>query len=149
MVVCPAALLATAVSEWLPFEKVIVFNESLNGALVTAVPALLPSTLNCTLVVLADTLVETATVPETVAPDVGEVMATVGAVEGLEGFGFLALVLVTPPHATQSSARTRIRHDPRNALLQALDPPVGFVRKLRMFTPAPGDFPSPPRKLQT
>lgn len=136
VVVCPAALLATAVSEWLPFESLMVFRERLNGALVTAVPVLLPSTLNCTLVVLADTLVKTVMVPEAVAPEAGEVMATVGGVEEFGGFEFLTLVLVTPPHAAQSSARTRIRHDPESALLQALDPPVGFVRKLRMFTPA-------------
>ena len=40
---------------------------------------IVPSTLNCTLVVFAETFVVTATVPETVAPEAGEVMETVGA----------------------------------------------------------------------
>jgi hypothetical protein len=80
VVVCPPALLATAVSKWLPLESVVVLSEKLKGALVTAGPALVPSTLNRTLVVLADALVEMVTVPETVAPEAGEVMATVGGV---------------------------------------------------------------------
>jgi len=41
---------------------------------------LLPSTWNCTLVVLAETLVVTVTVPDTVAPEAGEVIEIVGAV---------------------------------------------------------------------
>ncbi len=56
-----------------------MFRDKLNGALVTAAPELPPSTRNCTLVVLADTLVETVIVPETVAPDSGELMEIVGA----------------------------------------------------------------------
>ena len=46
VVACAAALLATAVSEWLPLERVVVFRDKLNGALGTAAPELLPSTLN-------------------------------------------------------------------------------------------------------
>ena len=57
VVVCPAELLATAESEWVPLESVVVFREKLKGALVTGAPELLPSNLNCTLVVLAETLV--------------------------------------------------------------------------------------------
>jgi len=75
-------------------ESVVVFRERLNGALVTAAPALAPSTLNCTLVVLEETLVETATVPETVAPDVGEVIEMDGAEELLTVIVTLALVAV-------------------------------------------------------
>ncbi len=48
--------------------------------MVTAVPELLPSTLNCTLAVFADTFVETVMVPETLAPDAGDVIDTVGGV---------------------------------------------------------------------
>ena len=77
---CAAALLATAVSEWVPLESVAVFSERLKGALVTAAPELLPSTLNCTLVVFAETLVATLMAPETVAPEAGDVMDTVGGV---------------------------------------------------------------------
>src|SRR5579864_5220183 len=79
--VCAAALLATAVSEWVPLESVAVFSERLKGALVTAAPELFPSTLNCTLVVLAETFVVTEMVPETLAPEAGELIEIVGGVE--------------------------------------------------------------------
>ena len=69
-------------------ESAVVFREKPNGALVTAAPELAPSTLNCTLVTLEETLVETATVPETVAPDVGAVIEMDGAEE-------LSTVIVT------------------------------------------------------
>ncbi len=42
--VCPPAMRATAVSRWLPLARVVVFREKLNGATVTAGPALAPST---------------------------------------------------------------------------------------------------------
>jgi hypothetical protein len=90
VVVCAAELLAVAVSEWLPLESVFVFRDKLNGAAVSAAPELAPSTLNCTLVVLEETLVETATVPETVAPDAGEVIEIVGG-----------LLMVPPPEPPQ------------------------------------------------
>ena len=92
--VCAAELLAVAVSEWLPLERFFVFSERLNGALVTAAPEFAPSTLNCTLVVLEETLVETATVPETVAPDEGEVIEMDGAEELLTVIVTAALVAV-------------------------------------------------------
>ena len=76
--VCPPAVLALAVSEWLPLVSVVVSSEKLNGPPVTAAPALAPSTFNCTLVVLADTLVVIVMVSETVAPEAGDVMETVG-----------------------------------------------------------------------
>jgi hypothetical protein len=81
---------ATAAREWLPLVSVVVFREKENGAVVTAAPELAPSTLNCTLVVLEETLVETATVPETVAPDAGEVIEIVGG-----------LLVVPPPEPPQ------------------------------------------------
>ena len=81
VVVCPAAFPATAVSTWLPFDSVVVFREMLNGALVTAAPTALPSTFSCTLVVLAETAVETEMVPAIVAPEAGELIAMVGGVE--------------------------------------------------------------------
>ena len=94
--VCPAALLATAVSTCAPFDREVVFREKLKGTLVTAAPVLLPSTWNCTLVVLAETLVEMVMVPETVAPEAGEVMVMVGAadVELLTLMETAALVVV-------------------------------------------------------
>ena len=72
-------LLATAAIEWLPLERVVVFKERLNGALVTLAPELIPSTSNCTLVVLDETLVVILMVPATVEPDAGAVMEIVGA----------------------------------------------------------------------
>ena len=86
--------MATAEREWLPLESVVVFREKPNGAVVTAAPEFAPSTLNCTLVALKETLVVTETVPETVAPDVGEVIETVGAEELLTVILTLALVAV-------------------------------------------------------
>ena len=78
MAVCPVGVLATAVSEWLPLESADVFREKLNGAPVTAEPVLLPSTMNCTLEVLEETLVETVMVPDTAAPASGEAIEIVG-----------------------------------------------------------------------
>jgi hypothetical protein len=92
--VCAAEFLAVAVSTWLPLERVFVFSDRLNGALVTAAPEFAPSTLNCTLVVLEETLVETATVPETVAPEAGEVIEMVGAEELFTVIVTVALVAV-------------------------------------------------------
>ena len=94
--VCPAALLATAVSECVPLERVVVFSERLNGAAVTAAPELLPSTLNCTLVVLDETLVVTVVVPEIAAPGVGEVIAIEGDEELFTIIEILALVADWP-----------------------------------------------------
>src|SRR5258708_31468429 len=85
VVVCPVELLATAASEWLPLASGVVFRDKLNGALVTAAPELVPSTLNCTLGVLDETLVETVMVPETVPPASGELIGIVGAVWMLPG----------------------------------------------------------------
>ena len=91
-----AEFLATAEREWLPLESVVVFREKPNGALVTAAPVFVPSTLNCTLVVLEETLVETETVPETVEPGAGEVIEMVGAEELLTVIKTVALVAERP-----------------------------------------------------
>jgi hypothetical protein len=96
VLVCPVELLATAESEWLPFVSVVEFSEKLNGAPVTAAPELLPSTLNCTLVVLGETLVVTVVVPEIVAPESGEVIEIVGAEELLTVTVTAALVAFCP-----------------------------------------------------
>ena len=86
--------MATAEREWLPLESVVVFREKPNGALVTEAPEFAPSTLNCTPVTLEETLVETGTVPETVAPDAGAVIEMDGAEELLTVIVTLALVAV-------------------------------------------------------
>ena len=88
--------LATAESEWVPLESDVVFREKLKGAWVTGAPELLPSTLNCTLVVLGETLVETVVVPETVAPESGEVIEIAGAAEFLTLNITAALVVISP-----------------------------------------------------
>jgi hypothetical protein len=107
-VVRPAAFPATAVSVWLPLVRVIVFNEKLNGALDNAAPVFLPSTLNCTVVASADTLINTLILPETVTPEAGEVIEMVGA----EGLPFLLLALVSPRHPVQKSTNAVTRPNP-------------------------------------
>jgi hypothetical protein len=77
----PARLVATAVSDFDPSDNLVVSSEKSKGALVTAAPALFPSTLNSTLAVLEETLVVIGTVPETFAPGAGEVIETVGTPE--------------------------------------------------------------------
>ena len=57
---------------------------------------MLPSTLNCTLVVFADTVVVTVTVPETVAPEAGAVMEIVGDTALFMVIETAALVVVCP-----------------------------------------------------
>ena len=91
VVVCPPAVLATAVSKWLPLERVLVLSEKLKGALVTAGPTLVPSTLNCTLAVFAEALAVMVIVPETVVPGTGEMMETLGDTGGT-GFALLTLM---------------------------------------------------------
>ena len=102
LVVCPEASLATAVSEWLPLASVVVFSIWLNGAAVTAAPELVPSTLNCTLVVFDDTVAVTVTVPDTVAPDAGELIDIVGAAALFTVMGTAALVVC--PEASLATA---------------------------------------------
>jgi hypothetical protein len=102
LVVCPEASLATAVSEWLPLVSVVVFSEWLNGAVVTAAPEFVPSTLNCTLVVFDDTVAVTVTVPDTVAPDAGELMDMVGAAPLFTVIGTAALAVC--PEASLATA---------------------------------------------
>src|SRR5687768_7091480 len=76
----PAASRATAVSVCDPFVAVFVFQGAVNGALVSSVPAV-PSRKNCTPVtaVSSAALAVTVIVPDTVAPEAGELMLTVGA----------------------------------------------------------------------
>jgi len=127
VVACAAELLATAVSEWLPLESAIVFRDKLNGALVTTAPILLPSTRNCTLVVLEETLVETLMVPEMIAPEAGDVIDTVGGAEVPE---LLLFAPVEPLHPVQNSARTTNRLSRDTALLCSFDLPVGLGHDL-------------------
>lgn len=110
----PPALLAAAASEWLPLERVAVFRERLKGALVAAAPEFLPSTVSCTLVVLNETFGVTEMIPETLAPETGEIIETVGKVgETVGGRGTVlktsieiaALVAVSPPALLATAVR--------------------------------------------
>jgi hypothetical protein len=77
-----AASRATALRVWVPTEAVAVFHATEYGAVVSSAPRLAPSSRNWTPVTptLSEALAETVIVPETVAPALGEVMLTVGAV---------------------------------------------------------------------
>jgi hypothetical protein len=80
--VLPAASRATALRVWVPTEAVAVFHATEYGAVVSSAPRLAPSSRNWTPATptLSEALAETVIVPETVAPALGEVMLTVGAV---------------------------------------------------------------------
>jgi hypothetical protein len=86
----------------------VVSRESSKGALVTAAPLLVPSTLNWTLVVPAETLVVTRTPPDSVAPAAGAEIETDGAAvpDGVPFFGF-ALVRPTQPAQYSESSNRR------------------------------------------
>jgi len=85
--------------------SVVAFNDKLNGALITAAPELFPSTFNCTLVVLEETLVRTETVPETVAPESGEVIEIVGAPALATVTTTMALIVVCPAELLATAER--------------------------------------------
>jgi hypothetical protein len=64
--------------------------------------------LNCTLVVLEETLVMTETAPETAAPEAGAVIEIVGGADEDVVAGFLS-ALVRPIHPVQYSDKRKIR----------------------------------------
>src|SRR5437899_6851383 len=80
--VLPAASRATAVRVWEPLLVVVVSHEIEYGAVATSAPRFWPSSLNCTPTTptLSEAVAETVVVPETVEPERGEVMLTVGGV---------------------------------------------------------------------
>src|SRR5262249_37715349 len=80
--VFPDVSRARACSVCVPFDAVVVFQEKLYGELVSSVPSGLPSSKNCTPATptSSDAFAATLTVPETVAVEVGVVMATLGGV---------------------------------------------------------------------
>src|SRR5688572_19446632 len=98
----PAASRATAVSVCDPLVAVFVFHGAVNGALVTSVPGL-PSRKNCTPVtaVSSSALAVTVIVPDTVSPETGELMLTVGGVLSL------ATVIVTGAEVVRLPAASR------------------------------------------
>jgi hypothetical protein len=78
----PAASAATALIVWLPLESVVEFSTYANGAAVRLAPAFVPSTRNWTLVTAtsSEAAAVTLTLPESLAPAAGEVIATLGGV---------------------------------------------------------------------
>src|SRR5213594_3558181 len=113
--VLPAASRATAVTECAPFAAVEVIQARAYGAAVTSAPRLAPSSLNCTPTTptLSEALAETATTPETMAPEVGAVIDTVWGVVSPGGGGRgaphvpLVAQAVAALRATMSAPRSR------------------------------------------
>jgi hypothetical protein len=94
----PAASRATAVRVCEPLLAEVVFQDTEYGAAVSSAPRLEPSSLNCTPTTptLSEALAVTLVVPETVAPEAGAVILTVGGVvSGGGGGGALDTVTVT------------------------------------------------------
>src|SRR5882762_7060439 len=82
----PAASRATAVMVCEPLLELVVFQGTEYGAAVISAPALTPSNWNCTLTTptLSEALAVTVIVPETLAPEAGEVTLTDGAAVSLK-----------------------------------------------------------------
>ena len=115
-------------------ESVVVFRAKLKGAVVTAAPELAPSTLNCTLVVLAETLVATVVVPRMVVPETGDVIAMDGAEALLTVTATAALVAIFPPELLATAVSEWL----------PLDSVAVFSEKLNgaVVTAAPESLPS-------
>src|SRR5688500_1717242 len=101
----PAASRATAVSVCEPLVAVVVFQGAEYGAVVTSLPAT-PSKKNCTPVtaVSSAALAVTVIVPETVAPEAGELMLTVGAVMSLATVTVTGLDVHVRPSESRATA---------------------------------------------
>ncbi|OGZ56481.1 MAG: hypothetical protein A3H64_01020 [Candidatus Ryanbacteria bacterium RIFCSPLOWO2_02_FULL_45_11c] len=88
VVIFPAASRAVAVNVCDPFDAVVLFHVIEYGEVVSSAPRFAPSSLNCTpatptlSLALAEIITE---VPDTVEPDVGAVMDTIGAVVSAGG----------------------------------------------------------------
>src|SRR5687768_3039907 len=105
VVLLPAASRATAVSVCEPLVAVLVFQGMEYGAVVTSVPAM-PSTKNCTpaTAMSSAALAVTVIVPETVAPEAGALMLTVGAVMSLATVTVTGLDVHVLPSESRASA---------------------------------------------
>jgi hypothetical protein len=104
-----AASRATAVKVWtLPLAAVVVSHVTEYGGVVSSVPRGAPSSWNRTPATptLSEALADTVVVRDTVAPEAGAVIATVGAVVSGEPFDTVTvteedvLVLLAPSRAT-------------------------------------------------
>src|SRR5688572_13206148 len=101
----PAASRATAVRVCDPFVVLLVFQGAEYGAVVTSVPAL-PSRKNCTpaTAVSSSALALTVIVPDTVSPEAGELMLTVGGVLSLATVTVTGAEVVRLPAASRATA---------------------------------------------
>src|SRR5215469_13637378 len=102
----PAASTATAVRLCLPFASVFVFSDCEYAPPLIAAPRLVPSTWNCTLATatLSEDRAATVIVPETAAPEAGEVIETVGGIVSRRTVR-VAELLVTFPAELLTTAR--------------------------------------------
>src|SRR5439155_24017055 len=82
----PAASRATAVSVCCPSVVFVVSHDTENQFVVSSIPRSLPSSLNCTPTTptLSDASALTVIVPATIAPAVGDAIATVGGILSLK-----------------------------------------------------------------
>lgn len=93
-------------------------------------PVFVPSTLNCTLMVLMDAVVATETKPETVAPWSGAVMEIVGGVAE-DKLPFFEPALVRPTHPVHSADSMNIRtKKPQPLLSRVVAFPIGRVQNV-------------------
>src|SRR5467141_3104277 len=102
----PAASRAIAVMVCEPLLAPVVFQGTEYGAAVSSAPALTPSNWNCTPTTptLSEALAVTVIVAETVAPEAGEVMLTVGAVVSLNTVTVTGAEVVRLPAASRATA---------------------------------------------
>src|SRR5918996_428498 len=102
-VTLPAASRARPVSVWAPLLALMVFQDTEYGALVSSAPRLEPSRRNWTpaMPTLSEALAVTVTVFDTVAPDEGDVIKTVGEVISLN------TVTVTGSEVHRTPSRSR------------------------------------------
>src|SRR5262249_22849364 len=105
VLVFPAASRAIAARLCTPLVADVVVHDAVNGALVTCAPRLAPSNWYCTPVTptLSVALTARPTVPDTVAPATGVVIATVGGVVSAAG----AMVTVTVGDVPRLPAASR------------------------------------------
>jgi hypothetical protein len=113
----PEVSVATAVKLCWPLVSVVVFKDCEYGAAVTAAPRTKPSTWNCTLATatLSAAVAVIVIVPETVAPEAGEVIETVGGVVSGWVLDWL-LELTVPEHPEWIRAKPAISNQPARVI---------------------------------
>lgn len=106
--VLPAASRARAASVCAPSATVVVSHKMLYGLVVFSALRFTPSSKNCTPAtpILSLALADTVTVPETIAPLAGAIMATVGGVVSGGGGGGAVIVTCAVPDFVGSATLT-------------------------------------------